>query len=128
TICSEHFTRRYNAKRHNLKAHRGRSEIVRLIDYLAGRQSGKYQPNSPFWYSDKEKWRRPLYDSYTTSTTTNRLQPNYEALRPNDTAADEQQSCSQRIIKIAELKALLYKHRLRLNQDPETILRSILAY
>ena len=56
------------------------------------------------------------------------LQPNYVALRPTDATPDEQQSHSQRIIKIAELKALLYKHRLRLNQDPETILRSILAY
>jgi hypothetical protein len=25
-------------------------EIVRLIDYLAGRSSGQYTPNNPFWF------------------------------------------------------------------------------
>jgi hypothetical protein len=25
-------------------------EIVRLIDYLAGRSSGQYMPDNPFWY------------------------------------------------------------------------------
>ena len=26
------------------------AEIVRLIDYLAGRSSGQYKPDNPFWY------------------------------------------------------------------------------
>jgi hypothetical protein len=30
--------------------HNGAAEIVRLIDYLAGRSSGQYTPNHPFWF------------------------------------------------------------------------------
>jgi hypothetical protein len=37
TVCSEHFPRKYSAKRHNHNIHNGAAEIVRLIDYLAGR-------------------------------------------------------------------------------------------
>ena len=50
TVCSEHFTRKYSAKRHNQNIHNGTAEIVRLIDYLAGRSSGQYMPDNPFWY------------------------------------------------------------------------------
>jgi hypothetical protein len=53
TICSEHFTRRYSAQRHNNNLHYGAAEIVRLIDYLAGRSSGQYTPNNPFWFKRK---------------------------------------------------------------------------
>ncbi|MGC2570636.1 MAG: hypothetical protein WA364_03920 [Candidatus Nitrosopolaris sp.] len=48
--CSEHFTRKYSATRHNHNLHNGAAEIVRLIDYLAGRFSGQYKPDNPFWY------------------------------------------------------------------------------
>ncbi|MFY9796550.1 MAG: hypothetical protein WAJ93_12765, partial [Candidatus Nitrosopolaris sp.] len=48
--CSEHFTRKYSAKRHNQNIHNSMGEIVRLIDYLAGRSSGQYTPNNPFWF------------------------------------------------------------------------------
>jgi hypothetical protein len=50
TTCSEHFTRRYSARRHNQNIHDGNADIVRLIDYLAGRSSGLYTPNNPFWF------------------------------------------------------------------------------
>jgi hypothetical protein len=51
TTCSEHFTRRYSATRHNNNLHNGAAEIVRLIDYLAGRSSGQYLPTiHPSWY------------------------------------------------------------------------------
>jgi hypothetical protein len=50
TICSEHFTRKYSAQRHNNNLHYGAAEIVRLIDYLAGRSSGEYTSNNPFWF------------------------------------------------------------------------------
>jgi hypothetical protein len=50
TVCSEYFTRKYSGKRHNQNLHNGAAEIVRLIDYLAGRSSGQYTPNNPFWY------------------------------------------------------------------------------
>jgi hypothetical protein len=50
TTCSEHFTRRYSGERHNNNLHNGAAEIVRLIDYLAGRSLGQYMPNNPFWH------------------------------------------------------------------------------
>ena len=50
TVCSEHFTRKYSANRHNHNLHNGAAEIVRLIDYLAGRSSGQYMPDNPFWH------------------------------------------------------------------------------
>ena len=48
--CSEHFTRRYSATRHNLTIHNGRKEIVTLVEYLVRRSSGKYQASDPSWY------------------------------------------------------------------------------
>jgi hypothetical protein len=43
-ICGEDFTRKSSAFRHNDNIHEGRCLPVRYIDYLAGRQSGLYQP------------------------------------------------------------------------------------
>ncbi len=120
---SEHFTRRHNGNRHNLKAHKGMSEIVRLIDYLAGRKSGIYEPMSPTWYSDKEKWGiRNSYKIPSISVVRPLLQHRYE---DND---DDKPQHSQRILKIRELQSLLHKHSPYLNQLPETILRGVLAY
>jgi hypothetical protein len=48
--CSEHFTRRYSATRHNLTIHNGRGEIVPLLEYLVGRNSGRYHASHPSWY------------------------------------------------------------------------------
>jgi hypothetical protein len=42
--CERPFTRRWNANRHAAEQHLGQStQIVTLIEYLAGRQSGIYQ-------------------------------------------------------------------------------------
>jgi hypothetical protein len=54
--CSEHFTRKYSAKRHNENIHNGTAEIVRLIDYLAGRSSGRYMPDNPFWHKQNNPY------------------------------------------------------------------------
>ena len=48
--CSEHFTRKYSAKRHNFNIHAGRSEIVPFIEYMVGRSSGRYLASHPSWY------------------------------------------------------------------------------
>jgi len=46
--CERPFTRRWNANRHAAEQHLGQSaQIVTLIEYLAGRQSGIYQYQSP---------------------------------------------------------------------------------
>jgi hypothetical protein len=53
--CEEHFTRKYSAARHNLTIHNSRGEIVRLLEYLAGRSSGRYRGSEPSWYRSSEK-------------------------------------------------------------------------
>src|SRR5215467_14869247 len=51
TTCSEHFTRKYSAKRHNITVHHNNGgEIVPLVEYLVGRKSGRYHASHPSWY------------------------------------------------------------------------------
>ena len=64
--CSEHFTRKYSASRHNLNIHNGGAEIVRLIDYIVGRVSGRYLATHPSWYRREQKWQthsNHIYDN-----------------------------------------------------------------
>jgi hypothetical protein len=56
TICSEHFTRKYSAKRHNITVHHNKAgEIVPLVEYLVGRNSGKYEASHLSWHRRSEK-------------------------------------------------------------------------
>jgi hypothetical protein len=56
--CSEHFTRKYSATRHNLTIHNGRGEIVTLLEYLVGRNSGRYRPSHPSLYRRRRDEKR----------------------------------------------------------------------
>jgi hypothetical protein len=56
--CSEHFTRRHSAARHNLTIHNGRGEIVTYLEYLVGRNSGRYQPSHPSLYRRRRGEKR----------------------------------------------------------------------
>jgi hypothetical protein len=53
--CSQHFTRRYNANRHNKNIRVNRAEIVRFIEYLIGRPIGKYLASNPLSYRSKRR-------------------------------------------------------------------------
>jgi hypothetical protein len=55
SICAQDFTRKYNANRHNQNIHFGKAEIVRFLEYLVGRVSGKYQPGDPLLYRNKNR-------------------------------------------------------------------------
>jgi hypothetical protein len=55
SICAQDFTRKYNANRHNQNIHFGKAEIVRFLEYLVGRVSGKYQPGDPLVYKNKNR-------------------------------------------------------------------------
>ncbi|HJT47146.1 MAG TPA: hypothetical protein VJ729_03105 [Nitrososphaeraceae archaeon] len=55
SICAQDFTRKYNANRHNQNIHFGKAEIVRFLEYLVGRVSGKYQPRDPLLYRNKNR-------------------------------------------------------------------------
>jgi hypothetical protein len=54
TVCSETFTRKFGAKRHNDGTHAGTALFVRLIDYVTGRIEGRYQPSDPRLYRKKK--------------------------------------------------------------------------
>src|SRR5215469_12340168 len=69
TTCSEHFTRKYSAKRHNITVHHNNGgEIVPLVEYLVGRKSGRYHASHPFWYRRNgkriHKFGRPIIADY----------------------------------------------------------------
>jgi hypothetical protein len=53
--CSQHFTRRYNANRHNKNIHANRAEIARFLEYLIGRSIGKYLASDPLSYRSKRR-------------------------------------------------------------------------
>lgn len=70
--CSEHFTRKYSGMRHNLNIHNGGAEIVRLIDYIVGRVSGRYLATHPSWYRRERKWptlSHQIYDNKSKPAT-----------------------------------------------------------
>jgi hypothetical protein len=75
TVCSEHFTRKYSGKRHNQNLHNGAAEIVRLIDYLAGRSSGQYKPDNPFWYKRNNPYHN--FGGTVADSVDNTFQPRY---------------------------------------------------
>jgi hypothetical protein len=54
-LCSQDFTRKYSAHRHNRDLHHGQGTIVRMIDYVIGRIAGKYNPANPLAYRSRYK-------------------------------------------------------------------------
>lgn len=54
TVCSETFTRKSGARRHNDSIHAGTALFVRFIDYVIGRIEGLYQPSDPRMYRKKK--------------------------------------------------------------------------
>jgi hypothetical protein len=137
TVCSEHFTRKYSATRHNHNLHNGAAEIVRLIDYLAGRSSGQYTPNNPFWFK-----RHNPYDDVGSSVADSvgdAFQPRYipqqtplgtsqNGTNPMHTIHDQRygNSFSETTttkLKIDELKRLMNKYPKYHNNDPDVIIQ-----
>jgi hypothetical protein len=66
--CSELFTRKYSATRHNTSIHDNRGEIVPLLEYLAGRKSGRYQPSHPSLYRMRRSEKRSHNFGHATTT------------------------------------------------------------
>jgi hypothetical protein len=129
TTCSEHFTRKYSARRHNNNLHNGAAEIVRLIDYLAGRSSGQYTPNNPFWF----KRKNPYHDigSLTVADSVgDSFQPTYIPQRAPvgisqhpPTMEDQKYGPGlSRQLKNEELKRLMGKHS-QYHENPNGVIR-----
>ena len=126
TVCSEHFTRKYSGNRHNQNLHYGNADIVRLIDYLAGRSSGLYTPNNPFWFKPNNPYRniRPAtipdsigntFDPTYLPQQGPRISENFANPLYRQTPTTDVQSygttlSQDTIVKIDELRRLMNKH------------------
>jgi hypothetical protein len=139
TVCSEHFTRKYSANRHNHNLHNGAAEIVRLIDYLAGRSSGQYMPDNPFWHK-----RNNPYENFGSATIADglgdTLEPRYIPQQaplgtsqysagpiypPRQTIDDQSYGTNlpqSAIQKIQELNRLMNKHP-KYHMNPDVIIQ-----
>lgn len=119
TACSEHFTRKYSAKRHNYNIHTGEAEIVRLPDYLVGKTSGQYAPSHPFWYKRTENIPHKFRPATVADTVGDTFQlrdgPQQAPLgAPQDSAGltfrHTHTTGQETKLKIEELKRLVYKY------------------
>src|SRR5215510_3237130 len=54
-LCSEGFTRKHSANRHNQNLHHDQGKLVRTIDYIIGRLAGKYGEGDPSTYRSRYK-------------------------------------------------------------------------
>ena len=82
-VCStrgQDFTRRYNANRHNQNIHSNKADVVRFLECLIGRISGKYLPGDPLSYRIKYK-----NDNKTTFVHENANNPRHEKSDPIQT-------------------------------------------
>src|SRR5215472_9681047 len=103
TVCSEHFTRKYSAYRHNSNLHGGRSEIVPYIEYMAGRSSGRYLASHPSWHRKQRQLQvNRSYPSYirVIADTASSFRPepllqSYPAALPNSQTATIQQKLDE---------------------------------
>jgi hypothetical protein len=153
--CSEHFTRKYSATRHNLTIHDNRGEIVTLLEYLVGRNSGRYRPSHPSLYRRRrgEKSIRNFghvtadsirdtfrhgglqqqgqyhhYPQYQQRARSPSLPPSPPSLPPPatpdispsqsmNTTNDHGTPSQETVLKIQELKRLLYRQPIFCNPD-----------
>jgi hypothetical protein len=157
--CSEHFTRRYSATRHNLTIHNGRGEIVRLLEYLVGRSSGRYRASHPFWYKRNKAQSSKLgaatiADSIGDTFRPRGLQqqtpfqstptpllppsasqpdppspdfspyPNERISQPIHTTNDQVTRSQETMLKIQELKRLMYKYP-QYHSNPDGVIKCV---
>ena len=138
TECSEHFTRKYSAKRHNHNLHNSEAEIVRLPDYLVGRTSGQYMASHPFWYRrnlksvESHKFRPATVGDTIDDTFQIRDSPQQGLLgisqysnSPPYRHMDDQRHgnglSQDTIVKIGELKRLVNKYPQYLDNPDEIV-------
>jgi hypothetical protein len=73
TVCGEDFTRKSSAQRHKVRVHNGKSNIVRFVDYLAGRVSSIYPiPIMPPRLQSKKKVSKCYFPDHIHNQQTRR--------------------------------------------------------
>src|SRR5215469_14980257 len=136
TTCSEHFTRKYSAKRHNITVYGNRGKIVPLIEFLVGRNSGRYQASHPFWHP------RARNEKHIHNFGRAMIADSGEAFRPRSEERQQQgqyqhhqQSSEQQEryhgqhqeLKIEELKRLVYRYS-QYHRNPGAVINCIIYY
>src|SRR5215472_16763894 len=107
TVCTEHFTRKYSAKRHNLNIHDNRSEIVSYIEYMVGRSAGKYLASHPSWHRKQRQLQvNHSYPSDNRVIADSSFRPEI-LLQPSAALPNSQTAASQQ--KLDELRVLAAK-------------------
>jgi hypothetical protein len=92
TTCSQHFTRKYSAKRHNITVHHNNGgEIVPLVEYIVGRSSGRYQASHPSWYRRSEKSIHKFGHAMVADSMGHTFRP--EGLQRQQQARYQQERC-----------------------------------
>ena len=92
--CGQHFTRMYNARRHNRNIHSNRGEIVRFEEYIVGRVSGKYLPAHPLSYRSKRRSNNKdtiIHESNDNNNDISHRIPNMEIMKNSTFAAESLQ-------------------------------------
>jgi hypothetical protein len=80
TICGEGFTRRTSAKRHNGNLHTGSGMIVRLLEYIVGRQNGTFdKPIDPLSFRKRNNQKPSEISTYGSTAYSHDL-PNYYSI------------------------------------------------
>jgi hypothetical protein len=121
TVCSATFTRKTSALRHSAHIHAGTAFFVRLIDYLAGRAQGVYQPSNPLLYRQKKKNDRNLRNLYSSvncnPAASDKIPASRFTVRFDETKKDEyhginsaNKSIESDLPKYQELATLVKKH------------------
>lgn len=68
TTCTQDFTRKASAARHNWNLHRGLGKIVRLLDYLVGTGTGRYRPPDPSLHPRNGRKKTHSYYQFDSPT------------------------------------------------------------
>ena len=114
-------------------------EIVRLIDYLAGRSSGQYMPDNPFWYKRNNPYQNigtatvadnigntfePRYIPQQTHLATSQYSPSpiYPPWHVTDDQINQISLFQEKILKIEEFKRLTNKYP-KYHTNPDDIIR-----
>ena len=72
TMCSQTFTRKWRGNVHNLNIHGGISQIVRMVDYIVGRASGKYVSSDPALFRRRRDIKKGFGQSAAVSNYTDK--------------------------------------------------------
>jgi hypothetical protein len=78
--CSEPFTRRYGANRHNSNLHAGKGTVVRLLDYAVGIANGQFLPRGGNLQSGRKARQSSFFSINSKKLRDNYQQASYQSV------------------------------------------------